>query len=156
MTSTSETKRGIPNPWWRDLPKSFQTEERKYINISSQAVNTVSQICANGAAHTRLANLRKEEEALLPIWQQSRQDLEMWNRVMKYANADPDVPAREYQRICQKYGRVEKMESKQMEHLTLLRDVIWGLESHLGLPLSRSPTPTSTRSGGLVKEDLVA
>lgn len=146
----------IRNPWFEDLPRSFQTEERRWIKISSEALHSAEMICENGAAHTRLAQLRRDEADLLPVWQQSHQCLEMWNKMMKYANADPNVPATEYQRICSRYGLEERKESTQLNHLNYLREVIWFLESHLGLPLSRSPIPTSSRSGGLVKEDLVA
>lgn len=146
---------GIPNPWFSDLPPSFQTEERKYIKISSEASNTGNLILKNGAADTRLENLRKEELDIIPKWQELHHNLELLNKAVKYQRADWRIPQDVFKKMVRQYYWTEEQESKLRKHMDLLREVIWYLEYQLDIPLSRSPIPTMSRSQGLVKEDLV-
>jgi hypothetical protein len=145
----------IPNPWFKDLPKSFQTADREYIIIGT-ASNTCAQIIiSNGSAATRLENLRRDETILLQRYEQCEKSRELYMLSLWKTEKRRTSSMAELQEATRRARRARETQSMLNEHINFIREVIWSLEFHLGIPLSRSPAPTTSRSNGLCKEDLV-
>lgn len=145
----------IPNPWFADLPRSFQTEDRKFIIIGT-ASNTCAQIIiSNGCAASRLENLRRDEKILLQRYESCEKTRDVLMASVWSTERKRTATMSQLQEVTKRARRATEGQRTLNEHINFIREVIWSLEFHLDLPLTRSPAPTSTRSQGLHRNDLV-
>jgi len=145
----------IANPWFDDLPQSFQTEERKYIKISSAAKTTADIIISNGSPVTRLNDLEKTLKELTERYRLEEKTVELvfaqcWSSKKRHSATMPELMD-----TVKKARKARDSQKTLFQHITFILEVIWDLENHLELPLTRAPEREFSQSNGLHRDELV-